>query len=105
MKRQVTFSLFLNPFRPLLRAPCVKCKRQMYSPDLMRTGRLVICSNCVPAAQREAMREHAILSFDDLTADEKWEVRVAMYGPEKARQLTEAAEARKNILLGGLTKH
>lgn len=105
MKRRFTFSLFLNPFRPLLRAPCVKCKQPMYSPDLMRAGSLVICSNCVPAEQREAMREHAILSFDDLTADEKWNARVAMYGPEKARQLTDQAEARKNISLGGLTKH
>ena len=97
MKKKYTFSLFLNPFRPLLKAPCCKCKKERYSPDLMRSGHLVICSDCVPADIRENMRLHAGLAFQDLTAGEKWEIRVALYGPEKARQLTDQAEARKKI--------
>lgn len=105
MKRQVTFSLFLNPFRPLLKAPCVECKKERYSPDLMRAGNLVICSSCVPAAQRDAMREHAHQAFAELSDGEKWNVRVALYGPARARQMTAEAEARKNILQKGLTKH
>lgn len=103
MKRQVTFSLFLNPFDPLLKARCCKCKEERFSPDLMRGDGVFICSSCVPAENREAMRHHANLCFADLPAGDKWAIRVKLYGVVRARQMTDEAAARKDISLGGLT--
>lgn len=96
MKITRTFSLFLNPFRPLISAPCVKCKVVKFSPDLMRCKNLYLCSACVPAETREAMRHHANVSFLELTDTEKREIRVALYGEAGADRLELEVEARKN---------
>lgn len=105
MKITRTFSLFLNPFRPLLSAPCAKCKTVKFSPDLMRAANLFICSACVPEVNREAMRTHAALCFAELTDAEKRACRVALYGEDGADRLELEVEARKNILQKGLTRH
>lgn len=98
MKITRTFSLFLNPFRPLLSAPCVKCKMVRFSPDLMRSKNVYLCSSCVPAENREAMRNHAKISFLELTDAEKRACRVALYGEAGADKLEREVEARKNSL-------